>query len=490
MQLLAMALVLALGSAIVSTSHAQESTPAAVPGDEWPLYGADIDGSRSTASAIDSSNVANLQEAWSVEVGGPVSATPVIAGGFVYVGSYDGLLYAIDQSSGEVAWTYDTGAAVLEPNLGIDLGITGSAAVVDGTVYVGDAAASMHAIDATTGEPLWVSKTDDQASASIWSSPVVWDGRVFVGVASIAKEEGFRGSVLALDAISGEIAWQTFMTPAEADGAGVFAVPAIDPDRGVLYVGTQNAYSENPTPYGNPMSVVALDIESGEIEWVFKAPPGGGETAPIEDVAFSASPNLFQADINGQPRDLVGQGQKSGIYWALDRDTGEVVWQTEVSPPGFLGGMEGTSAVAGTFIAVPATNWPAFEDPATGLVSVLDASTGQIVWTADQDAPAASPASISNDVVFHAGMDGLLHAYALEDGTELWQTDLGASVSGGIAVSGDFVVLGAATPEFAPFVRPGNMVQAFTLGATAQTVGSPVMTETTPPAVASPDAAE
>ena len=458
---------LALGGA---PARAAQATPVATPvpsgTGEWPLYGYDLNGSKaSTAAGLDAQSAASLAPLWQVSTEGPVSATPVIAAGVVYAGSYDGNLYAFDLYSGESVWTYATGAAVPEPNLGIDLGITGSAAVAAGMVYVGDAAAVVHAVDAATGAAIWTNPVETQPNASIWSSPIVWDGLLYIGVASIAKEVGFRGSVVALDVATGEVAWQTYMVPEGADGAGVFAVPAIDTERGVLYVGTQNAYSPNPAPYGDPISIVALDAATGETVWVFNAPPGGGETAPVDDVGFSASPNLFTATIDGVERDLVGEGQKSGDYWALDRDTGEVVWQATVSPPGFLGGMEGTSAVANGVIAVPATDWPEFDGPATGMVTALDAATGETLWSVTHEAPTASPAAISDDVVVQSGMDGILHVYGLTDGADLFSADLGASVSGGIAVADGIVVLGAATPAFAPFVKPGSSIVAYAVGA-------------------------
>ena len=483
----------ALGAATAlggfGVTGAQEASPAAVPvggGGDWPLYGHDVTGAKSTTTAgISATDVAALSPLWEVEVGGPVSSTPVIAGGVAYVGSYDGNLYAIDLLTGGLVWTYATGAAVPEPNLQIPLGITGSAAVDADAVYVGDATATLHALDRSTGLAFWSRKLDEQPNASIWSSPVVSEGVIYIGVASIAKEVGFRGSVVAVDQASGAPLWQTYMVPEGADGAGVFAVPAIDVERGLLYVGTQNAYSETPAPYGNSLSVVALDIATGELRWAFASPEHDGETAPVDDVGFSASPNLFTADVDGTPRDIVGVGQKSGVYWALDRETGEEIWRAQVSPAGFLGGMEGTSAYADGIVVVPATDWPEFEGPATGLVTGLDASTGETVWTVEQTAPAASPAAISDDVAFQAGFDGILHAYALADGTELWSADLGASVSGGVAVADGTVVVGAATPQFAPFILPGSSIRAFGPPSGAATpVGSP---EATP--VTSPDAA-
>lgn len=439
--------------------------PGPIPERGWPFYGHDLLATRATSTAgITSTNVDSLVPTWETPVDGPVSATPVIAENTIYVGSYDGRLYALDLFTGERHWMYETGSAVPEPNLQIPLGITGSAAVVDGIVYVGDAAAVVHAVDVPSGEARWTATVDTQPNASIWSSPVLAQGQVLVGVASVAKEPGLRGSVVALDAETGEVLWQSYMVPKGADGAGVFAVPAVDVDRGRVYVGTQNAYSPTPAPYGNPISVVALDLASVDLVWSFNAPPGGGDTAPTDDVGFSASPQLFSAEIDGRQRQLVGEGQKSGEYWALDRESGEVVWQASVSPPGFLGGMEGSSAVADGFVAVPATDWTAFEGPASGMVTGLSAATGDTLWRVEQEAPAASPASISNDVVFHAGMDGILHAYHLVDGTELWSHNLEASVSGGIGIAAGVLVLGAATPQFAPFVLPGDTIRAFAIG--------------------------
>lgn len=465
--LLALSLVAVLPPSLPRLQQA--ATPVTPSDDGWPIYGRDLADTRAAAGAsITVATAERLEPLWEAPVGGFVTATPVLAAGTIYVGAWDGRLDALDAETGRQIWSYDTGTQVLEPNLQINLGIVGSAAVADGVVYVGDAAATVHAVDALTGEIRWTTTVDDQPAAAIWSSPIPWDGAIYIGVASIAKESGFRGSVVALDADTGEVLWQTFMVPEGADGAGVFAVPAIDPERGTLYVGTQNAYSQNPAPFGDPTSVVALDATMGERLWAFNAPPGGGETAPTEDVAFSASPNLFTTESDGRARDVVGAGQKSGVYWALDRDSGEVIWRTEVAPAGPLGGMEGTAAVAEGQIAVPATDWPDPSGPAAGLVSVLNAADGSLRWTADRSAPVASPAAIGGEVVFQAGLDGLLIAYDLSDGSELWRADLGASVAGGVAVADGIVVVPAAAPPFAPFVVSGMMIRAFEMSSGAR----------------------
>jgi polyvinyl alcohol dehydrogenase (cytochrome) len=230
------------------------------------------------------------------------------------------------------------------------------------------------------------------------------------------------------------------------------------------------------------MSLLALDIATGELVWAFSGLPDDGSATVADDIAFSASPNLFTVEIDGNERDLVGNGQKSGRFWALDRESGEVVWSTEVSAPGPLGGMEGTSAVGNGVIVVPATEWASFDSPeATGIVRGLDAATGAIIWSQPTDAPNPAPVAIANDVVFQAGFDGVLRAFGLFDGTLLWSYDLGASVSGGIAVVGDLVVLGAATPVFAPFIKEGNQVWAFRLTSPPIQAASPEAATPAPP---------
>ena len=471
------------GTPVPTTPQASPIAEEPVVFAEWPFYGNTIEGIKfTTDSGIGSGNVQQLDVAWTATVGGPISSTPVIGEGLVVIGSYDGILRAFEVGSGALVWSFDTGASsVIEPNLQVPIGIPGSAAIDNGVVYTGDATGHLHAINAGTGEIIWSVEPDQQSAASIWSSPVVANGVLYVGIASVAKEEGFRGVVVAVDAASGETIWEFYVTPEGTDGGGVFAVPAIDVNRGLLYVGTQNGYSADVSDPGNLMSVIALNIETGDLVWSFSGLPDDGTSTVADDIAFSASPNLFTAEVDGVPRDLVGNGQKSGVFWALDRDSGEAVWSTEISSAGPLGGMEGTSAVGNGVVVVPATEWASFDSPtASGVVRGLDAGSGEILWTQNQDAPNPAPVAIANDVAFQAGFDGVLRAYALFDGTLLWSYDLGASVSGGIAIAGDLVVLGAATPAFAPFIKGGDQVFAFRL------VSPPAVPATPEPATPEP----
>ena len=430
----------------------------------WPRYGNSLNGTRTAGpSPITAATIGRLRPLWRFTAGGPVTGTPAIADGVVYIGSYDGSLYALDAESGERRWAYATGARAFERDMKVPLGISGSALISDDLVIVGDADAVLHGVNRDTGEAVWQTSVEVAPNGSIWSSPVGSGEAVFVGVASVAKEEGFRGSVVALDRATGKIQWQTWMTPEGVDGAGVFAVPAIDTTRRTLYAATQNAYSARPAPYGHVISIVALDTDTGAIRWSFAAPPNDGQTSPMADVGISASPGLITVEIDGRPRDLVVEGQKSGVLWALDRDTGELVWQSMISPPGPLGGMEGTAAISPDGIVVPATRWAAWGAPASGLVSGVDPADGTVRWTIDLERPAAAAATIVNDIALFATLDGVLHAVTVRDGRQLVSFDLRTSANGGVAVAGDLVVLGAGTPAFAPFIKPGADIVAFRL---------------------------
>ena len=240
----------------------------------------------------------------------------------------------------------------------------------------------------------------------VTSSPVIHDGVVYVGIASAEEASAAvlgtpccvsRGSVVALDVKTGQIRWKTYMVPDNGgiiggySGGGIWdSTPVIDRKRNSLYVGTGNNYSvpitvescfaannnnpncTDPTDYFD--SVVALDLDTGKIKWAkralyydawnvncievitpptFSIGPGPGANCPVPagpDFDFGgAGPNLLS--VGGH--DIVGIGAKSGIYWALNPESGSVVWNTEVGPGSALGGIEWGTATDGKRIYVP-----------------------------------------------------------------------------------------------------------------------------------------
>ena len=110
------------------------------------------------------------------------------------------------------------------------------------------------------------------------------------------------------------------------------------------------------------------------------------------DWDFGAGPNLFQARIGLQVHDVVGAGQKSGYYWALNPDTGAILWKTQVGPGGHLGGIHWGTAVDPFHVFVGVNNETGAEfalggsGPQAGTMTTsgswaaLDPSTGEIQW--------------------------------------------------------------------------------------------------------------
>src|SRR6185295_2523703 len=205
-----------------------------------------------------------------------------VVGNRAYVGSRNGVVYALDASSGCIVWAFEADAGVRSTPV---VGGSGGARAV----YFGDANASTYALD-MNGKLKWKTKIDTHADAMITGAVAFNAGRVYVPAASL--EEGtaaipsyecctFRGSVTALDAATGKLIWKTF-TIAEAprrttksssgtqlwgpSGAGIWSAPALDPDRNRLYVTTGDSYSNPAAPESD--AIMALTMDTGRIVWI------------------------------------------------------------------------------------------------------------------------------------------------------------------------------------------------------------------------------
>src|SRR5204862_6238763 len=196
----------------------------------------------------------------------------------------------------------------------------------------------------------WDTTLTRQEGADVFGSPTYWGGTVYIGTSGQGNDESSaRGSVAALDEASGRIRWQTFTVPPGHDGGAVWSTPAIDAATGRLYVGTGNAYHEPVADTTDAM--LALSATGGQILGHFQSTPGDVwmADAPFSgpDYDFGASPNLLSAP---DGRLLVGEGQKSGTYWALDRATMQPVWRAAPGPGSQADGGINSSAYDGARI--------------------------------------------------------------------------------------------------------------------------------------------
>jgi polyvinyl alcohol dehydrogenase (cytochrome) len=307
---------------------------------------------------------------------------------------------------------------------------------------------------------------------------------------------------------TGTILWKTYMAPAGYTGSAVWGSnPAIDAQRGQVYISTGNNYSV-PQPVldcvkhsiGDPKaeaaclppedhfdSIVALDMQTGAVRWATRAVPydawtvgctpisSSGANCPSpagSDYDFGQAPALFTVKLNlGKSRDLVGVGQKSGQYWALDPGTGAVVWVTQAGPGGAAGGLMWGSAVDSLRVYTANANsdsipWPDRGGATSGIWSSLNAATGKILWqTRPPDGGSTSgPVTIVNGIVFGCSLDPAGHMYAMNaaNGAILWSFASGGSCLSGAAISDGMVYWGSGYSNFG-LGTPNDKLYAFGL---------------------------
>ena len=407
------------------------------PGD-WPLYGKDLSNSRDGGDAGPApAEVRSLGPAWSYySPFGDFTGTPVVKDNTLVAGTNAGWVHALNATTGKVKWTRNLG----EP-------VNGTAAITGDLVIV--PVAETHeprvvALDLETGRVVWDQTIDTQKNADVYGSPTVWNGTVYQGVSALFGELGdpevnVRGSVVALDRDTGRMKWKTYMVPEGHDGGSVWTTPAVDRETGRVYVGTGNAYHE---PAANTTdSIVALDARNGVILDHFQATANdvwnGTENivGAGPDYDFGASPQLFEGPGG---RRLVGEGQKSGTYWGLDRETMDPLWSAMTAPPGlFVGGIVGSTATDGTRIYGP--------DTIGGEQWAINTGGGYS-WVSSDGGPLHFNAtSVANGVVYNTDMAGHLNARDAATGLLLAKIPLGSPSWAGVAIAGGSVFTATGT---------------------------------------------
>jgi polyvinyl alcohol dehydrogenase (cytochrome) len=474
----------------------------------WTSVGQGLTNLRSQPAEkiISASNVGHLAVKWSFTTAADVTATPTVSGNVVYFPDSAGNLYAVNATNGAEIWQHTITSYVGMPNAISRV----SPAIYKNEIILGDnlsvttkhAGAHVFAVDQADGKLLWNTQVDSNQAATITGSPVVYNNVVYVGTSS--EEEGltqqkgyacctFRGSIVALNATTGVKLWQTFMTPDnngqpnQYSGAAIWGPPAIDVGRNLLFTSTGNNYSvpssvqacqaaanaaHNTTKRCTATSdmfdsVVALNLTTGEPVWWQRpsiydtynlschlTPPG--PNCPVVtglDYDFGGGgPNLFA--------NVVGAGQKSGVYDMFDAARGKYIWAVHVGPGGQLGGILWGTASDGSRIFIASANsaaapWTLISGQTVnwGYWSALDMKTGKILWqTPDptHGTSAISSMSTANGVVYVGSLDGAGDMYALNSATGqvLWSFPSGGSVLDAPAIVDGTIYWGSGYKRF------------------------------------------
>jgi polyvinyl alcohol dehydrogenase (cytochrome) len=381
------------------------------PRSDWPMFGFDLSNSRNNTAetTIGTTNVAKLRELWRFN-GPSTTSAPAVVDGVIYLPAWDGKVYALRIDDGSKVWTASL------PHL-----IDSSPTITADRVFVSDDHGSVHALARGDGALQWSHAVDSHAETHLWSSPLYIPSAslIVVGVASGEEQVQqlaytFRGSVVGLDAISGEERWRFSTTsPDKGPGIGVWATASVDEARKLLFIGTGNNYAPPASDYSD--SLLAIDYESGQLVWSKQFTAGDtytifGAAGPDYDIGSTA--NLFSIDGS----DYVGVGVKSGNYYALDRDSGAVRWMAPITGGSALGGVISASAYAeGLIFAVSNTL-----SASRSTLVAIDARNGQIVWRVDLSNLTYGGVAHANGVVFVGTTAGNVYAFAGATGDMLW----------------------------------------------------------------------
>jgi polyvinyl alcohol dehydrogenase (cytochrome) len=431
------------------------------PSVEWTTFNYDRNNSRNNRaeSEINVENVAGLRRAWEMSLSDGLTSTPIVTQGMVYVGDHAGALYGIDATTGDGVWRVN---GLFAPRT--------STPLVAGDVVFAAGGQRLYARRRSDGAQLWTAMLNSHPQTMIDSSPTLVGDKIVIGVANyelITARSDYtgRGAVVALDAADGREVWRWWAANddgSEGAGVSVWSSAAYDPQRGLVFIGTGQPYEFPAAEHAN--SLVALDVEDGALVWynqfhsedVFTQPGGcqGGRSQPACDFDIGASPNLFVAD----GKDVVGVGSKGGLYRVVDRDQGSVVWERQLGSGSWWGGVMAVAATDDHAIYVVNNAYQNGE-----AMFALDQDTGEVIWETSMPFPVWGAVSIANGVLYVTAKDGVLRAFDAENGTELQAWDVGHDCAGGVSISDGVVYVSSGFTGLGEVRRPGARLSAFSL---------------------------
>lgn len=486
------------GVALLMGAAFCSATAAAPAGADWPTAGHDLKNSRhqTAEKAISPKTVGKLTLKWAFTTDGDVTANPAVEGDFLYFPDSIGSLYKVNKLTGALVWKTAVASVTGVPNdfARATPAISGNALILGNQAgrLLGQAtptSARVFAVDKNTGAALWSTVIDSTFSSYVTHSALVVDGTAYVGTASNEEllsafvppgywQWNFRGSVTAVDVVTGAVKWKTYTVPPGYYGGAIWgSTGAVDAKRNLMFLATGNNYMVPQTvldclaaggsgascmsPDNHFDSIIALDLGTGAVKWsakglpsdtwtvacglnvpgaitigpgypgVYGNCPNGNPGTAGPDHDFAQGPMLFNDEDDDNK--LVGAGQKSGMFWAFRAKDGTPAWSRQVAPGGVTGGLQWGSATNGKsiFVAVsnsgPSTNgggagaqpWTLKDGSVTtaGGWAALDANNGSVLWTTKdpQGSRAEAAVSLANGVLFGCNMAANLGTmYALD----------------------------------------------------------------------------
>jgi quinohemoprotein ethanol dehydrogenase len=332
-------------------------------GREWATVGGSWSNARfSSLDQITSTNVKDLRGAWMQRLGSGIGSkysqqgTPLVKDGVMFIPTGQQDIFALDAVTGDILWSFisedvDERSDGTWASRGVALG--------EGLVFNGRIDGSLVAVDQKTGRRVWRAQVGDkppfveplfpgwrQQTQFINSAPLYHDGIVYTGLSG--GDRGLRGRVTALDARTGQELWRFYTIPGpgefghdtwpqnspawESGGGAIWSTPAVDPDLGLLYFNTGNAWPDfdgSGRPGDNlfTASIVAIDARTGQYRWHQQL-----VHHDIWDHDVPVPVVLFEQVFDGVMRKGIASMNPAGYLFMFDRATGEPLIPIEERP--------------------------------------------------------------------------------------------------------------------------------------------------------------
>jgi acido-empty-quinoprotein group A len=475
-------LILPLLLALAPVCRGQMLDPARLkqpPTDMWPTYHGDYTGRRySPLKQIDSSNVKGLTLAWiwktnsisdGAKMGGSgpepssnalatVKGEPLMVNGVLYLTAAN-QGWAVDARTGRQLWHY-MWRGVPAFNLGNrGFGMSGD------WLFFETADNYLVSLEAKTGKERWNKQMAD-VKRDYFSSlpPLIVKNHVITGVGGDFLD--VPNFAEARDPETGDVQWHFWTTAHQGDpgfstwpnakavehgGGGIWIPPTYDPELNLLYLGTGNV---NPVMAGHSRtgdnlytcSVVALNADTGKLVWHFQYSPHD-----THDWDAAQVPVLFDGAINGQPRKLLAQAYRGGLFFVLDRTNGKSVlttpmvdglnWYKGIAPNGQPIRDPGKEPTIPGSLVSPAsggvTNWPSPSfNPDTGLFYVGTSLSYAIFYLTDAD---PQPEGYGGAEAGVGNVSSSLRAIDYKTGKVVWQHKTGNGAQGLLSTAGNLL---------------------------------------------------
>lgn len=342
-------------------------SPQSPVSDAWPQFR----GNPALTGAATSTPPSKLKVLWTYEAGEPIESSAAIADGTVFVGTQAAELLALDLKNGAVRWKYKANEGIGES----------SPSVSGGIVYVGDLSGMVHAVSVQDGKGVWTYKTGSEIKAS----PVVVGDRVLIG--------SYDETLYCLAAKTGKLIWQFRINgPVHC---------TVSVSNGIAYVsGCDEVFR-------------AVRISDGK------------EMFSVSSGAYTGASPALQGS-------LAFFGTFSNEVLSVNLQSRQVVWRYENKQRQFP--FYSSAALSGGKVVLGGRD---------KLVHCLEAASGKVAWTFATRARVDSSPAIAAERVYIGSNDGWFYVLDLSNGAKLWEFEAGAGLSASPAIGGGRIVIGS-----------------------------------------------